>query len=207
MIKITMQTFPRQFLDDGKQVYFGQGLQEIEKMFAVSAIDNTSPVARKGKDKIIKTHGVTFDFDTDLLSGITFSKDHQFKNSLSPYIQIWKNFESIGDKKIKSNMTHDDFVDYIEAWNKRAKELSSKEVESPDLKENEYRISFEEDGFSNAVHIAMGKSRRAGGGGIWADGWTIFFATEREAELYKVPVGQLRSVSAFCDVFNTVARR
>ena len=202
-----MPEFPKQVLDEGEQVYFGQSLQEVEKLFGVVSSDNPSRIARKGIDKIIKTKGVCLEFDVERLKGMEFEENYQFRSPPQPYAESWKNFVSIGDSRIRPNMGRDEFIAYILAWEARAEGLGAEKMESADLNENQYRVAFENDKFFNMFHAAMGPSRRAGGGGIWCDGWTAFFGMETPTEINKGSVNRLKSLSAHCDLFNTVARR
>jgi len=204
---LTVQSYPHQLLDDGRKVYFGQNLQEVECTFATTAIDIPSRIARAGIDKKIVAQGISLQFDTERLNTIEFSKDYRFKNPAKPYSQSWKNFEVIGDLGIKGRMDRDDFIAYLAAWEFRARELGAEKVDLEDLVENQYRFSFDKDQFADMFHLAMGPSRRAGGGGMWADGWTAFFTAESDASAKRVSGGKLESLCAFCDEFNTVAKR
>ena len=207
-----MQRFPNLLLDDGNQIYFGQNLEELEVQFGIPAVDHPLTnhpqfIARKGIDRRISTSGLTLEFDTGRLKSIEFSNGYQFKNTLAPYAESWKNFEIIGNHRIKAGMNRDEFVAYLEAWEVRAKNLCAESIELDDVKENQYRFGFCKDEFSEMFSSILGPSRRAGGGGIWADGWVAFFSMPTEAEIKSGTVIELRSLSAFCDEFNTVARR
>jgi hypothetical protein len=202
-----MQSFPHQILDDGMMVYFGQSLQEVEKAFGTSAFDIPLRIARKGIDKKLVANGVSLEFDTERLRSMEFTKGYQFKTPLKPYAQPWKNFEIINGRCIKARMSRDEFAAYIATWEARARELGAEKMDSADLKQNQYRVSFDKDKFADMFHACMGPTRRAGGGGIWADGWTAFFAIPRNSKSIELSVGELQSLNAFCDEFNTVARR
>jgi hypothetical protein len=195
-----MPSFPEQVLDGGECVHFGQVIEQVEEAFRVSAIDNPSPVARRGVDKKIRGKTFALEFDTGRLKGIEFLKDYLFKMPPEPHSEEWKNFCSFGENRIKTRMTRDEFITYIAAWEVRARELGAEKVGSPDLQNDQFRFIFDKDEFTDMFNLAMGPSRRSGGGGIWADGWTAFFSTRNDVTL-------LDSISAFCDVFNSVARR
>jgi hypothetical protein len=186
-------------LDDGKLVYFGQHLRDAERIFSCVAIDNPIRVARKGIDKRITTDVVRLDFDHELLKGIEFRGTYTFKNPPQPYVKTWKNFVRIGDRAVCQSMNREEFLAYLNDWETRAQTLGARKAKAADLGEDEYRLSVTGDQFFDSIHIPMGPSRRSGGGGIWTDGWTIFFTM-------KEPAAKLNSVSAFCDQFNTVAR-
>jgi hypothetical protein len=199
--------FPPQLLDGGKQVYFGQPLHEVEKLFDTPAIDNPLPVARKGTDKKIKASRLSLEFDSGRLRSIEFARGYQFDNPPKPYAQEWKNFDVILDKRVGGRMPREEFIAYLASWEMRARALGADKVAIPDLKEDQFRFSFETDKFSDMFHLSMGPSRRAGGGGIWTDGWTAFFAMKSDVVSDFEPYGELKSLCAFCDEFNTVARR
>jgi hypothetical protein len=195
-----MPSFPDQVLDGGQCVCFGQAIDLVEKAFGISAIDDPSSVARRGVDRKVRARNLALEFDAGRLRGIEFLKDYSFKTPPEPYSEAWKNFCSFGDNQIKTGMTRDEFITYIAAWEVRARELGAEKVESPDLQNDQFRFTFDKDQFTDMFHLAMGPSRRAGGGGIWADGWTAFFKLKDDLTV-------LDSISAACDVFNSVARR
>src|ERR1041385_4453838 len=137
-----LQSFPvMQILDDGKIVFFGQLLEEAERLFRVTAADNPCPVARKGIDTRIKIKGVSLEFDSGRLNTIEFRKGYLFKNPTKPYAKTWKNFVVIGERRIEPGMERAQFVAYLAAWEKRAEELGAKKTELEDLKEDEFRVS------------------------------------------------------------------
>ena len=98
------------------------------------------------------------------------------------------------------------FFGYLAAWEERAVSIGAEIVKSGDLTSVQFVISITQDQFFDMIHISMGPSGRAGGGGIWSDGWTAFFVMESRRRKDEV-VGSLQSLSAFRDEFNTVARR
>ena len=104
-------------------------------------------------------------------------------------------------------MARDDFLAYLNAWEERAKELGAEKVTSRDLTSVQFAVSIHQDQSVDMLHISMGPSRRAAGGGIWCDGWTLLFATESHHNPGAVEVRPLLSLSAFRDEFNTVSRR
>ena len=142
-----------------------------------------------------------------------FLEDFDFKIPLTPYAEDWKNLNGLGFGR---NMTRGAAAGYLSTWEKRVGALGARKIEcGNDLSASEFSTySSDEVEDLNApsiywsvLGINMGTSRRAGGGGLWADGWIIHFATARDADLYQVPIGQFRSISAFCDEFNTAARK
>jgi len=204
---LTTHLFAQQILDNGKTVYFGQNLQEVQKIFSVTPVDDPSSIARKGIDKKIEIKGVSLSFDTERLSEIEFTKGYQFKTPPKPYSKAWKNFEVIDDKKVIANMSREEFLMYLAAWEERAKKLGAQKVDSEGLNENQYNVLVNRDEFMDMIHVSMGPSRMTSRGGRWADGWSVFFTTETDHKLSGTPVGRLQSISAFCDEFNTVARK
>jgi len=186
-------------LDDGKLVYFGQHIRDAERIFSCVAVDNPLRSARKGVDKQIRAGFVRLDFDSELLKQIEFREGYTFKHPPKPFTEPWKNFVVIEDQCTRAGMTREEFESYLRAWEKRAQELGARRRESGDLGEAEYRMTMTRDAFFNDVHISMGPSRRASGGGIWADDWHVFFSVDQ-------PVATLKTVSAFCDQVNTIAR-
>jgi hypothetical protein len=194
-------------LDDGKTIAFGQGLAEVEQLFSRTAVDNPSPVARKGIDKIIRTKNLSLEFDTGKLDTMTFESGYEFKNPPTPYLEPWKNFVVIGRKAITGGVAREDFLAYLVAWEERAVSLGAEKLESGDLTSVQFAVSIDKDQYADMIHISMGPSRRAGGGGIWCDGWTLFFTMESDGRNQGQKVGSMSSLSAFRDEFNTVARR
>jgi len=201
-----------QTLDDGKIIAFGQSLEEIEGMFGSTAIDIPLRIARKGIDKILKTESLSLEFDSGRLKRISFEGDYEFKNPPEPYPEPWKNFAAIGPTTIPGKKAREEFLTYLKAWEERAKTFGAEPVEpGEDLSSEQYSVAImQEDliGYStDMIVVNMGPSRRAGGGGLWCDGWLLFFATESDSQQTGVEVGRLQSLSAFRDEFNTVARR
>jgi hypothetical protein len=201
-----------QILDDGKTITFGQRLEEIEGMLGSKAIDIPIRIARKGIDKILKTGNLSLEFDSGRLKSIRFEADYEFKNPLESYPEPWKNFAAIGPTKISGKMSRKEFLTYLKAWEERAKTLGADPVEpGGDLGSEQYSIAIMQEDFigcsTDMIVVNMGPSRRAGGGGLWCDGWVLFFATESDSQQSGVEVGRLQSLSAFRDEFNTVARR
>ncbi len=194
-------------LDDGKAIAFGQRLKDVERLFGFQAADNPSPVARKGIDKILRTKNLSLEFDSGKLHSIVFEQGYEFKNPPTPYPEPWKNFVVIGSTAISCGMARDKFLEYLGAWAERAKGLGAEKAEPGDLTVVQFNVSITQDEFVDMVHISMGPSRRAGGGGIWSDGWTLFFSMKSNPRHEGHPVGTLQSLSAFRDEFNTVARR
>jgi len=197
-----------QVLDDGKTVAFGQRLEELEQMFGRMAVDIPVRIARQGIDKTLQAENVALNFDSGRLKQIKFEAGYEFKNAPTPYPEDWKNFVPLGSAKISGGMHREDFLAYLKAWEGRARMLGAEPVDpGGDLTDRQYSAVTDVDAFADMVVVNMGPSRRAGGGGLWCDGWILFFAQESDQQPSGVEVGRLRSLSAFRDEFNTVARR
>jgi hypothetical protein len=206
--------FPNLVASDGKRFYFGQDLAEAEESFGISAKQLSPSLARvRPNHRIIETKELALTFDTGRLSNMEFLEDFDFRIPLTPYAEDWKNLNGLGFGR---DMTRGAAAGYLSTWEKRVSTLGARKIEcGNDLSAIEFSTySSDEDEDLNALSIHwsvfginMGKSRRAGGGGLWADGWIIHFATARDADLYQVPIGKFRSISAFCDEFNTAARK
>jgi hypothetical protein len=190
-------------LDDGNALHFGQELEEVEPIFSCHAIDNPVRIARKTIDKIIKTANLQLDFDSGRLCRVTFAVDYRFVNPPAPYAEDWKNFPAIGSCRIYGRMSREKFLSYISAWEQRAINIGAGKVDMGDLTTEQFAVSIDRDDFWDAVCVNMGPSRRAGGGGIWCDGWIATF----EKSKTNFDAGTLETLSAFRDEFNTVARR
>ncbi|HZR19032.1 MAG TPA: hypothetical protein VFE51_17225 [Verrucomicrobiae bacterium] len=199
-----------QVLDDGRVIAFGQSLEEAEQLFGCKAVDIQLPpkLARQGIDKTLEAENVSLRFDSGKLKDIKFDGGYEFKHPLTPYPEPWKNFSAIDSAKISRRMSRDDFLAYLKVWEERAKSLGTRAVEpGEDLGAQQYAVGIVQDPFADMIVVNMGPSRRAGGGGLWCDGWCLFFTTEADREKSGVEVGRLQSISAFRDEFNTVARR
>jgi len=201
-----------QILDDGKTIAFGQRVEEVERLFGCQATDIPIRIARKGIDKSLKAGNVSLEFDSGMLNRIQFEREYEFKHSPTPYPESWKNFVAVGPARILGRTSREDFLAYLKAWEERAKTLGAKPVEAgEDLGSEQYSVGIIQDDLIGSpmdmIVVNMGPSRRAGGGGLWCDGWCLFFATESDRQQTGVEVGRLQSLSAFRDEFNTVARR
>ena len=197
-----------QILDDGKIIAFGQSLEEIEQLFGCKAVDTASRISRKGIDQSLKCGNVALQFDSGRLKNVGFEQGYGFGNPLTPYPEDWKNLPPIGEARISKGMSREQFLAYLKVWADRAKGLGAEPVEpDEDLSGQQYWIWSERDTFADMAGINMGPSRRARGGGLWCDSWCVFFTLESDHEHSGVEVGRLRSLSAFRDEFNTVARR
>ena len=206
--------FPNLVGSDGKRFYFGQDLAEAEESFGISAKQLSPDLARVHPNhRIIETKELALTFDTGRLSNMEYLEAFDFKIPLAPYAEDWKNLNGLGFGR---DTMRGAAAGYLSTWEKRASTLGARKIEcGNDLSAREFSTySMDEDEDLNALGIDwsvlgihMGKSRRAGGGGLWADGWIMHFATAREAGLYQIPIGKLRSISAFCDEFNTAARK
>jgi hypothetical protein len=197
-----------QILDDGKTISFGQSQEEIEQLFGCKAMDIPSRIARKGIDQRLKTGDVSFRFDSGKLKQIIFESEYGFRNPPQPYPEAWKNFPVIGATGIACKMFREKFLSYLDEWETRAKASGAERVEAgEDLDERQYWVWIMRDDFADMIGVNMGPSRRAGGGGLWCDGWCLFFATESDHQRTGVEAGRLQSLAAFRDEFNTMARR
>jgi hypothetical protein len=194
-------------LNGGHPVEFGDRIEDMEKMFSIQAVDNPSPVARHPRDKIIQVKNVSLEFDSGRLHTVLFKNEYAFGHDLNPYLEAWKNFPEIGSKRVFHRMCRDEFVAYVDEWEARAISLGAERVDRGDMSPSQFHISSEVDRSLNMIHISMGPTRRAGGGGIWCDGWTALFAHKREEKLLPHSECVLEELAAFRDEFNTVARR
>ncbi len=180
-------------------------------MFKLTAMDSPLPIARKGTDKTL-THGnVTLDFDSGRLMRIQFETGYEYRNALMPYPEPWKNLPAIGRASVTGKMLREDFISYLKLWEERAAAMDSRVVEAgSDLAFNEYSVGIVQetlmDFHIDMIALNMGPSRRAGGGGLWCDGWILTFGTPSDSD-GEDTLGRLRSLSAFRDEFNTVARK
>jgi hypothetical protein len=206
--------FPHLVTNDGKRFYFGQDLAEAEESFGISAKQLPPSLARvRPNHRILETKELTLAFDTGRLSNMEFLEDFDFRIPLTPYAEDWKNLNGLGFGR---DMTRRAAVGHLSTWEERVITLGARKIDcGNDLSAGEFSTySSDEDEHLkilsidwSVLGIHMGKSRRAGGGGLWTDGWIIHFATARDADLYQVPIGKVRSISAFCDEFNTAARK
>jgi len=190
-------------LDDGRTLHFGQEIEEVEILFSCRAIDNPSRIARKTIDKMIKTADLQLDFDSGRLLRVTFAVGYQFDNAPTPYVEDWKNFPMIASCRVFGRMSRERFLSFVSAWEQRAVSLGAEKVEMGDLTTEQFAVSICREQYWDAVCVNLGPSRRAGGGGIWCDGWIATF----EKPKAKFDPGTLKDLSAFRDEFNTVARR
>jgi hypothetical protein len=197
---------PQQPLEDGKEVRFGQPLAQVSALVGKAAVDDPSPIARRGTDKKIILKGVTLSFDSDRLNEIEFTDTYSFKNPPTPYKEIWKNFGPIQETTIRRHMTRRDFLAYLALWEDRAKTSGAKRTESDDPAVGQYRIDYTTNSVVDMISISLGPSRSTGKGGFWSDAWTICFTTEFDRKLTGTKVGILTSLSALSDKFNTHAR-
>jgi hypothetical protein len=195
-------------LADGTLIHFGQKLEDVERLLSISAVDRPLPIKREGVDKNIEARGLVLSFDTGRLNRIELQEPLHFKNPLTPYPEPWKNFPKIGGFQIHYGMSHEEFASYMTKWEERARSLGAESTEADDFEAHQFRFSFirEEFMLMHMFAMIMGPSRRARGGGIWADGWTAFFAMKADEKQGRAE-GTLLSLSAFRDEFNSVARR
>ncbi len=201
--------FPHLTVDDGKRFYFGQALEEAEAIFKVSGKPHPPILAPHiPQQRIINTNELILTFDAGRLTTMEFLSNFAFNIPLAPYPTEWKNFAAACSTWLKANATREVVAELLDIWEKRAIKLgATKADDGNDLSRDEFSVYSEERDFWNTLGINMGESRRAGGGGLWADGWIIQFTTEQDGDLHKHSRGVFRSISAFCDEFNTAARR
>jgi hypothetical protein len=177
-------------------------------MFGCKASDIPIRIARNGVDKSLKTENLSLEFDSGKLKRIQFEGEYEFKNPPEPYPESWKNFPALGATRIFGQMPRRDFLSYLKAWDQRARTLGGRRIQAGgDLRDQEYSIGVVRDDFVDMIVVNMGPSRRAGGGGLWCDGWCLFFSLESDHQKSGIEVGRIQSLSAFRDEFNTVARR
>jgi hypothetical protein len=191
---------------------FSSSTFKVEDMFGCKASDIPIRIARKGIDKSLKTDTVSLEFDSGKLKRIQFERNYEFRNSPQPYPEPWKNLVPVGLARISGGMPREQFLVYLKLWEERARACGAESVEAgEDLGSEQYSVGIVQEsleGFSlDLIALNMGPSRRAGGGGLWSDGWCLFFARELDHNETGVEVGRLLSLAAFRDEFNTVARR
>jgi hypothetical protein len=193
-------------LDSGEVVSFGQSLRKIEKLYSRKANEIPWRYARKGIDMMIELENASLEFDTGRLKGIKFIDPYKFTNEPSPYVEEWKNFDSMNDKRLYGGMSRTEFLAYLAVWEARAKEHGVETGDFSDLTKNQYMIQSEHDQFVDMIHISMGPSRNTTGNGRWSDGWTIFFTIDSVHKMGDKKPGLLESISCLRDEFNTVAK-
>jgi hypothetical protein len=187
-------------LDDGLIITFGQNLKETEERCSYAA--TASPFGgRKGSAKVINLKHVSLTFDCNLLCLVKFDHPYQFKNPLTLYPERWKNLTAVAKKKLQAEMLRNEFLDYLTAWEQRARQFGAEKKEICDLAEGQYHIFSRRDKFVDMISISLGPTRKTKAGGIWSDGWIAMF------DIKPATAGRLRSVSALRDAFNTAARR
>ena len=201
--------FPHLILNDGKRFYFGQDLAEAEVVFGLSAKPHPPQIARVAPlQRKIETSELVLTFDAGKLMRMEFLRGFDFQIPLTPYFDPWKNLDLYDFPIPAEEMTHEDAMKKLALWENRAQQSGAKKIEAGnDLAINEFSTCSEAVEYWNMIGINIGQSRRAGGGGLWMDGWIIEFTSATDLQLHKIPVGIFRSVSAFCDEFNTAARK
>lgn len=127
----------------------------------------------------------------------------RFIHPLTPFPEDWKSLVPIEEKRIVKGISRDNFLSYVSAWQERAQTFGAQCVERGDLEAHQYSVCVKRDKLIDAVHIAMGPSRRTGRGGIWSDGWHAFFGTIATPEGIPSYTGVLYSLSGFRNEFNT----
>ncbi len=211
-----LKRFPHLNANGGKRFYFGQNLAEAEEIFGRAGRENPPEIARvRPSLRIIETNEVILTFDAGKLSNMEFLRDYDFEFPLAPYAEEWKNLNGLDFRK---DTTRAEATGYLSNWEKRVSALGARKMEcGENLSSSEfstYSSDDDDDVWLKTLGIAwdvlginMGKSRRAGGGGLWTDGWIIEFKTAADAKLDQLPIGKLYRISAFCDEFNTAARQ
>jgi hypothetical protein len=190
---------------------FGQKIEGAEKSLNTKASPTPfPPLMNRGKiDQTIDTNDFRLDFDSGYLYSITLKQPCRFQSyGLAPYLEKWKNFDSIDNFQVESNMNRDDFLHYLSLWENRAKALSIQKMPEGDLRDRQYSVSFYTSDIDGLVriHIEMGPTRRASNeDGVWGDGWTVFFAKRLDTSSGQNPI-QLDSVKSSCDKYSTRGR-
>ena len=200
--------YPRQYLGNRIEVYFGQSMSDIEGLVGKSAAPGKSPVARPSVDYEIEIPGVNLSFDTGRLQSMRFFQPYDFRIPINSYPESWRNLDRTDDHAIRSGMTKEEFMAYLRAWQAGASEAEATYSSSDDLlQDGEYEINDGRDReIVDMVSISLGPHRRTGRGGVWGDGCHIFFVIPESSAAFSQKVGQLQSISVSCDKFNTCAR-
>jgi hypothetical protein len=196
----------------GKKIHFGQDVHEVEHVLGKISQTNSAILLRKGIDREIVADSIRLEFDAGRLCTMEF--DNDYKSPLTPFRKKWMNFDQIGTNAVQAQMSKQEFLTYLENWEKRAKGLEIEKVEQGDLRAlNDHQYSVQMDEIGNidsdplnrvgGTHIAirMGTAKRSSQGGLWENGWSIFFSGESPQEKGHVP-GTWSSITAIGDTVN-----
>ena len=197
--------FPKQLIEQKKEIYFGQNINEVELAFKNKAKQHQSSIARKEIDLIIDSERYNLQFDTGKLQKFVFRHTHEEEIVITAFQEDWRNFPEISGKSLKTKMTKEKVMEYISLWEKRAQRLGAKASDLGDLREKEYRISYDSDpdGCGDFIGFSFGPNRRSTKGGIWSSGVHFVFFSRFGAELWKEKIGTLQQVHVSCNQFNT----
>lgn len=193
--------------DLSKKIDFGMKITDAESMLGIIAIDDGSPIARKGIDQLIKTRKLILHFDSGKLKGMDFKKCFDFKLPLSPFREPWKNFSLDSNRNLKIGMDLRAFKKFVNWWEKHLQGLGLIQVKEGELSEGNFKVNFLNSKFITSCHISFGPSRVTSKGGLWEEGWGFIFTTKRTSSFYKLRPDSLIQVSASNDSFNTMARK
>ncbi len=200
--------YPAQKINRADSVRFGQTQAEIERMLKAKAVPDNSGIGRPNKDFVLSHHGIKLEFDSGRLENITFNAEFDFNIPIVAFIESWRNLDAIGGIRITSGIKKPNFLEYLAAWEARAKKLGIRRYDGNELlKEGEYSVRATEQKFMDMIHISFGPERSTGKGGSWGSGCSIFFLTPDEASLYGRKPGTVDTISVTCDEFNTHARQ
>jgi hypothetical protein len=194
-----------------KKLHFGQSIQEVEAVTGKSSKTNSTPFPRKEIDREITTDSMRFEFDSGLLCTMEFRDNFPFKSPLTPFRQKWMNLDNIGTNIIQPRITKRQFLGYLEVWENRAKSFGVEKVQPGDMRAlNDHQYIIQVDkvntidpkgvnsiGFTH-IAIRMGTEKKSSHGGLWENGWSIFFLAD-SAQPGNHGSGQLDSITALGD--------
>lgn len=193
--------YEAQQIDASHFVRFGQPLLEIEQVLQKQALPDDSGVGRMGKDLTLKIGGVKLDFDSGRLWGMTFSSSSFFP-PIAAFPAPWQNLNRVDSRILKIGMPRVEVINYIAAWESRAKVQGIRKIMSESLVSNdEYRIRYRKDSFAEYITILFGPERLTRNGGSWSSGVTLVLSPQ-----VGVNMMQLESIFIYCDEFNTRSR-
>ncbi len=175
-------TFTGVTLEDGTDLYFGQALDEVERLTGASA--GALPVQggpTTGAMPRISLRDVAVDFDAGRLQRITYRR---LAAPPAPFPQLWKNLTPVNDQSVTMGMSEQSFRDYLAAWENS---LKAQGLE----RDRDYRMQERTSENSLGIFISMRPMAKAVGGGWRWDSWSLSFnpagrAPNREMRLISV---------------------
>lgn len=194
-------------LDGGEVVWFGQDQSALARQYSFQVLPEDLPISRPGIDTVGQLKSCRLRFDTGRLRHVEFDHTYRFGNPVCLYPEPWQNCDPIEGVGIRAGMSRHDFLDYLKKWVRRARAAGARSKALDDMPAGWFAIGCIRESFYNAIHVNLGPTRRAGGGGIWCSAWSVGFTTSVDPKLEDGQTDRLESLRAFSDEFNTVARR